>query len=127
MKTKGLCWGCNLPIDGSKHYHDGACRTANKLKQDRQRKAVVRSQGAALNGGDELGKWNKDLASRLAPLVIRSHGEVAKIMGLSSEGVRIIELRALSRIKKLLMPFRGARSGSAKITQTCTPIPSLSD
>lgn len=126
METKGLCWGCGLPIEGvRKHYHDGACRTANTLKQARQRQAVKRTQAAKLNGGTELGKHNKDLAARLAPLVLRSYGEVGKIMGLSAEGVRIIELRALAKIRAALLPFKNATCGEHKVRLTTQPIPSL--
>lgn len=125
MKTTGLCWGCGEPIEGRSHYHDGACREANEAKRSCRRSAKARTQGAALNGGEALGKWNKDLATRLAPLVIRSHNEVGKIMGLSAEGVRLIEIRALSKIRAALLPFKNARSGAEKIRQITQPIPSL--
>lgn len=123
METAKTCWGCGLPIEGRSHYHDGACRAQNKLKQDRQRASVKRTQGASLNGGRELGKWNKDLASRLAPLVLRSHGEVARIMNLSAEGVRLIELRALSKIRAALLPFKNATCGEHKVRVVTQPIP----
>lgn len=136
MKIKGLCYGCNLPIEGAKHYHDtvpagsalsSTCRELNTAREARQRQAIKRTQAAKLNGGVELGKHNKELMARLAPLVIRSYGDVAKIMNLSPEGVRLIELRALSKIRAALLPFRGALSGEAKIKQVTQPIASLSD
>lgn len=125
METPKLCYGCNLPIEGRKHYHDGPCRDANLAKQNAQRRAVKRTQGAALNGGVEIGRSNKDLATRLAPLVIRSHREVAKIMGLSTEGVRLIELRALAKIRAALLPFKNATCGADKVRLTTCPIPSI--
>lgn len=126
MGKINICYGCGLPVEGvRKHYHDGACRDANTAKRNRERRAVVRSQGAALNGGTSLGKWNKDLAARLAPLVLRSHGEVAKMMGLSAEGVRLIELRALAKIRAALLPFKNATCGADKVRVVTCPIPSL--
>lgn len=124
MKAKGMCWGCGEPISGGKHYHDGYCRDTNKAKQNAQRHAVKRTQAAALNSGVELGKHNKQLMARLAPLVLRSHGEVAKIMGLSAEGVRLIELRALAKIRAALLPFKNATSGADKVRVVTQPIPS---
>lgn len=124
METK-KCWGCGLAIAGRKHYHDGYCRNTNKAKQAAQRQAVKRTQAASLNSGVELGKHNKDLATRLAPLVLRSHSEVGRMMGLSAEGVRIIELRALAKIRAALLPFKNATCGADKVRLTTCPIPSL--
>lgn len=120
-----LCWGCGLAIAGRKHYHSGYCRDTNIAKRAAARHATKRSQGAALNNGVELGKHNKALMARLAPLVLRSHADVGRIMGLSAEGVRLIELRALAKIRAALLPFKNATCGADKVKITTCPIPSF--
>lgn len=97
-------------------------RETQGAKQTREKKLA-----ADLNQGVALGKSNKDLAERLKPLVLRSYGEVAKEMGLTSQAVRLIELRALNKIRAALMPFKKATSGEAKVTQVTVPIASLED
>lgn len=124
MGTLKTCWGCGEPIQTG-HYHDGACRDANTAKRNRERQATKRKQGAALNEGVELGRGNKDLATRLAPLVIMSHADVGRILGISAEASRLIEIRALAKIRRLLLPFRNATCGAHKVKITTCPIPSL--
>lgn len=99
-----------------------------RLKQTQiEKKARERQLGADLNGGIPIGERNKDLTTRLRPLVLRSYAEVGAEMGLSAPAVRLIELRALSKIRAALMPFKKATSGGAKVTQVTVPIASLED
>lgn len=122
MGTPKTCWGCGEPIHTGKHYHDGACRSANTAKRTRERQATIRKQGAALNAGVELGKHNKDLATRLAPLVIRSHADVGRILGISAEASRQIEIRALAKIRAALLPFKNATCGAHKVRLITRPL-----
>lgn len=134
METKGLCYGCNLPIGGGKHYHrelapdgSGSCYTRNRKRLNKDSLRLVRKQGAALNGGKEIGAHCRDVSDRFEPLTIRSRKTVANMMGLTVSGVRVIELRAMAKIRAALMPFKNAYSGRAKINQVTQPIPSLAD
>lgn len=128
MKTKGFCWGCNLPIKTG-HYHreitvpgQPSCYKLRRAQVFREHGARVRKQGAALNGGKEIGEHCRDVADRFEPLTIRSRATVAKMMGLTVSGIRVIELRAMAKVRRLLMPFRNARSGAEKVTQITKPI-----
>lgn len=111
----------------TKHFCDDPCRGLRKKQLAKEKNERARQLAADLNGGVELGKHNKELTDRLGKLTLRSYSEVGKLMQLSPQSVRLIELRALAKIRKLLTPFRGATSGEAKARQVSQPIPSLSD
>lgn len=104
-----------------------SCRVLRLREIQEQKKARERKLGADLNAGVALGSSNKELTNRLSKLTLRSYGEVAKIMCLSPKAVRLIELRALAKIRAALMPFKKATSGEAKVTQITIPIASLED
>lgn len=129
METKGLCYGCNLPIDGGKHYHrelapdgSGSCYTRNRKRLNKDSLRLVRKQGAALNGGKEIGEHCRDVSDRFEPLTVRSRGTVAKMMGLTVSGVRVIELRAMAKIRAALLPFKNATCGEHKVRIVTQPI-----
>lgn len=103
------------------------CKALRLKQTQEEKKTRERKLTADLNEGVSLGKHNKDLTERLKPLTLRSYAEVGKIMALSPQAVRLIELRALAKIRAALMPFKKATSGEAKVTQVCNPIPSLAD
>lgn len=88
-----------------------ACKEKARTKRMQNQCKMRRERGAALNGGDALGKHNKDLESRLRPLVLRSHKQVGRLLGISSEAVRQIELRALEKIRVFLDPYKRNRVG----------------
>lgn len=116
---------CRTPAPGSKY--STTCKELRLKQIQEEKKARERKLTADLNAGVALGSSNKELTERLKPLTLRSYAEVGKIMVLSPQAVRLIELRALAKIRKLLTPFRGATSGEAKARQVSQPIPSLSD
>lgn len=111
----------------TKHFCDDPCRGLRKKQLAEQKKVREKKLTADLNGGVSLGKSNKELTDRLRPLTLRSYGEVAAQMGLTPQAVRLIELRALNKIRAALLPFRNARNGAEKINQVCNPILSLED
>lgn len=132
-----LC-GSTFHFDETKYRYQHYCRTPApgaelsckqlRLRQTQGAKQTREKKLAAdLNGGVSLGKHNKDLTERLKPLTLRSYAEVGKIMALSPQAVRLIELRALAKIRAALMPFKKATGGGAKITQVTVPIASLED
>lgn len=100
-----------------------SCYKINRAQIFRASNALVRKQGAALNGGKQIGAHNRDVADRFEPLTIRSRQTVAKMMGLTVSGIRVIELRAMAKIRRLLMPYKNALSGADKVTQITKPIP----
>lgn len=127
-KTK-TCWGCGESISGGLHYHrevtvpgKPSCYKQNRTRIFRASAALVRKQGAALNGGKEIGVHCRDVASRFEPLTIRSRSDVAKMMGLTVSGIRAIELRAMAKIRKALLPFRNATCGADKVRIVTQPI-----
>lgn len=103
------------------------CKALRLKQTQEEKKSRERKLTADLNEGVELGRSNKSLTERLKPLTLRSYAEVGAEMGLSAQAVRLIELRALAKIRAALLPFRNARSGAEKINQVCNPIPSLED
>lgn len=103
------------------------CKVLRLKKTQEEKKAREQKLTADLNAGVELGKSNKSLTERLKPLTLRSYAEVGKIMALSPQAVRLIELRALAKIRAALMPFKKATSGGAKVMQMTVPIASLED
>lgn len=104
-----------------------SCKELRLRQTQEEKKARERKLTATLNSGVELGRSNKELTQRLAPLVLRSYAEVGKIMALSPQSVRMTELKALDKIRKALLPFRNSRSGVDKVRQIQNPIPSLED
>lgn len=131
MKTCRLCGRvqpfhfCRTPAPGSKY--SSSCKELRLKQTQEEKKARERKLTADLNKGVELGKSNKSLTERLKPLTLRSYAEVGKIMALSPQAVRLIELRALAKIRAALLPYKGARSGDEKVRQITVPIPSLED
>lgn len=104
-----------------------SCKQLQLKQTQKEKQARERALAADLNGGVSVGKGNKDLLGRLKPLVLRSYAEVAAEMGLSAQAIRLIEMRALKKIKNFLMPFRNSTSGAAKVRQVTAPISSLED
>lgn len=129
METKGRCWGCGEPIAGRLHYHrevtvpgSPTCHKKNRTRILAESAALVRKQGAALNGGKEIGEHCRDVSDRFEPLTVRSRGTVAKMMGLTVSGVRVIELRAMAKIRAALLPFKNATCGEHKVRIVTQPI-----
>lgn len=132
-----LC-GSTFSFDSKKYRYQHYCRTPApgaelsckelRLRQTQGAKQTREKKLAAdLNGGAALGSGNKDLMARLAPLVVRSYSEVGKLMQLSPQAVRMIEIKALAKVRAALLPFRNAQSGADKRRQVMTPIASLED
>lgn len=91
------------------------CKAEKKLERVAQQCRMRREQGAALNGGEALGKHNKDLAERLKPMVLRSYKEVGDMLGLSGEAVRQVEQRALAKLRAFLDPYKRERRNDQEL------------
>lgn len=104
-----------------------SCKALRLKETQEQKKTRERQLAANLNKGVELGSSNKELANRLSYLTLRSYSEVGKIMCLSPQAVRLIELRAINKLRKLLMPYKNSLSGTDKVRQITAPIASLED
>jgi len=89
--------GCGVSVEAksNRQKYCPACKVIEKREKHRKVIAAVQQRRKA----DPIP------AARLDRYVIRSRGAVAKMMGITVEGVRVLEMSALGKIRRALSKF----------------------